>query len=195
MGSSCGFHYWSYDSEGPGRCLIWLKTKHQAKIRNKFPLVTKTMNQTDYFGMTNFGVLAPSQYRHLAPGWWVKQDMGGPWWRSSKGESESLLPSWQWRREPGDTHTMPKTRKFLPGPTDSEPRLVCPCAHGMEALGDGTPPQPACLQGNLISLAESYPESPCFSPTASRCYTADLHRTERIMLSDAMGLGAQKDNT
>lgn len=57
MGSSRGFHYCSYHSDKRSRSLIWLKSNHQAKIRSKFPLVTKTTNQANYFGLTNFGVL------------------------------------------------------------------------------------------------------------------------------------------
>lgn len=57
MGSSRGFHYCSYHSDERSRSLIWLKPNHQAKIRSKFPLVTKTTNQANYFGLTNFGVL------------------------------------------------------------------------------------------------------------------------------------------
>lgn len=59
VGSSCSFHYnYPITNKETSRYPTWLKTNHQAKIRNKLPLVTKALSQADCFGMNNFGVLA-----------------------------------------------------------------------------------------------------------------------------------------
>lgn len=59
MGSTCSFHYnYPITNEKTSRYPTWLKTNHQAKIRNKFSLVIKALSQADCFGMTNSGLLA-----------------------------------------------------------------------------------------------------------------------------------------
>lgn len=126
MGSSCGFHY-NYPSEETSRYLTWLKTNHQAKIRNKFPLVTKALSQADCFGMTNFGVLAQ------IPGSRVVEKTGSWGFPVEGAQKESQINCCQADSKEGarGVQTTPKTCEFLTGPTDPElhplclPMLVC----------------------------------------------------------------------
>lgn len=160
--------------------------------------MTKTTNQANYFGLTNFGVLTQIPGSSVV----VVTGQGGCPMKELRRRQTSCCQADSERGsqgicKPGQDMQIPAWSYWF-----RATRLVSPRAYGMEALGNGTagclrvtPLQSAHLHGTSISLAESYPESPCFSPVASRrCYIADLCRTERITLSEEMGQGAQKGN-